>query len=108
MPEQGDFRQDPRMQLFISEITQHVGAQLQGLVQQSIAQLEKSISPAGRPVAVSRRREDGASETQHTTTPQLLAELNDRIRDLTDELYEANRLVRIQLKDAEPRARRRG
>jgi hypothetical protein len=88
------------MQVFIQEITNHVGATLQGLVQQSIAQIEKTMSPSGRPVVVARLNTDRNPENRHTTTPQLLAELNDNLIDLVDELRDANDLVRQQMDGA--------
>jgi biotin operon repressor len=73
---------------------------LENMFRQAVNAGQQSVSPAGRPVEVNRRE-----GKQVTTTPQLLAELNDNILELIEELKETNDLADEQLK-ATPRRRR--
>jgi hypothetical protein len=107
----GDFLNDPRIQMFGQQIAAHV-----------MRAVNTVIGPTGRPVEV--WREDpvtGAKTKQVSSSPQLLAELNDNIRmmngsihvllkemqELTDEIRQANEVGVAAVEDR-PRRRNRG
>jgi hypothetical protein len=92
---------DPRIQELLAEIGNIMGARLHAHLQQ----VNATISPAGRPVDVLRRDENNKNIVQQTTTPQLLAELNDNLQDLIAEIQYANDKADGSSK---PRRRRRG
>jgi len=106
----GDFLNDPRIQMFGQQIAAHV-----------LRAVQTVIGPTGRPVEV--YREDpltGAKIKQISSSPQLLAELNDNIRvmigelrnmtvemqSLTDEVRQANEVGVAAVADR-PRRRNR-
>lgn len=56
------------------------------------------LAPGGRPVQVPRRHAPApASMLMQTTTPQLLAELNDNLIDLIIELQRSNDLAQVDM-----------
>lgn len=96
---------DPRVAELVSEVTQRVGALMtetmrnfgaqQGVhtratLEQMFAQFKEALAPQNRVVPVVRRDEQNNPVHQQTTSPQLLAELNDNIVDLITELQIAN------------------
>jgi hypothetical protein len=99
---------DPRVQELISEIGNMMGARLAAHLQQ----VNATITPAGRPVDVFRRDENNKPVTQTTTTPQMLAELNDNMDDLNDnvcDLIDAiDALRKGGAREQRTRRRRRG
>ena len=110
MPPPPNFSDSPAFKSFVDIVTQEMKQSLASLMQQSVARIEQSVSPAGRVVNVRRRDENNQPRVEQSTTPQLLAELNDNLVDLVDTLAEANDLVRRQLdqvEDVAPRRKRR-
>jgi len=96
VPSESEFLNDPRIQLFGQKIAQAVGSSVSEIIHHAVRQIEQNISPAGRPVEVLRLSRNGQNIKKQTTTPQLLAELNDNIKELTEAIREANELVREQ------------
>lgn len=88
------------MQQMAAELFNLLGPALGNVFQQAMNTMQQNLSPSGRVVEVQRR-----SGVQKTTSPQLLAELNDNMGDLIAELKRTNELAEEQLEDA-PRRRR--
>lgn len=104
MPQPNDILNDPRVQAFSQKIVSDVAQ----LMNQAMSHMQQSLSPAGRVVDVLRR-----SGAKKTTSPQLLAELNDNMMELNSnlaaliaELQRANDLGEDALDD-EDRARKK-
>lgn len=89
------FLNDPRIQAFARKITQDILQQVMPVIGE--------IRPGGRVVEVVRRNTENQAVRQPTTTPQLLAELNDNLIDLVDELRHSNDLA----EGLRPRVKRR-
>lgn len=87
MPPSGpeNFLNDPKIQVFGNWLAQEVLQKLKPVIGE--------LRPGGRPVIVSRRDRDHNPIKQETTTPQLLAELNDNLIDLVDELALSNSIA---------------
>lgn len=89
------------LQQMAAAMFQALAPALEHMFQQAVNAGQQNMSPAGRVVEVQRRR-----GKQQTTSPQLLAELNDNIVDLITELQRTNELADEQLDNA-PRKRHR-
>ena len=105
-PDPREVISDPRFKVgaqhLAGEVFRVLGPALDQMFQQAMAAMQQNLSPAGRVVEVRRKR-----GMQQTTSPQLLAELNDNMMDLIEELKRTNELAEEQLEeDAAPRRRR--
>jgi hypothetical protein len=89
------------MEQMAAELFRLLGPALGQMYQQTMAAMQSTLSPAGRVVEVKRRR-----GIEQTTSPQLLAELNDNMEELIAELRKTNELAEESLEDAAPRRRR--
>lgn len=104
----GGVMNDPRVAELVSELTGRVGAVMadtlraygeqQGQtarvsLEQMFAKFKEAMAPQNRVVPVLRRDENNNLVPQQTTTPQMLAELNDNIADLIAEIQYANELA---------------
>ena len=90
------------MSQMAAELFRLLGPALGQMYQQTMAAMQSTLSPAGRVVEVKRR-----SGVQQTTSPQLLAELNDNMADLIAELRRTNELAEESFDTVAPRSRRR-
>jgi len=91
-----DFLRDPRVQVFGKMLSDQVNQTMAGMITQLVQRLEQTLSPAGRVVKVVRHDDDGMEYEEQTTTPQLLAELNDNLIDFME-----------LMDDQRPRSRKR-
>ena len=87
-PSDPNFINNPHVQMFGRALADHINQTLAGMLTQVMAKMEQNLSPAGRVVQVTRRDERGKAIEVSTTTPQLLAELNDNITDLINTIQE--------------------
>ncbi len=103
-PDPAQVFNDPRFkavtQQFAAEVFKTLGPALGQMFQQVLGAVNQNMSPAGRVIEVQRKR-----GRQQTTSPQLLAELNDNMEELIEELKKTNELAEESL-DAAPRKRR--
>ncbi|NDQ57322.1 MAG: hypothetical protein GZ088_09655 [Acidipila sp.] len=107
MPSPEDVIADPRFQAVITGISARVGQSMAQMLQAHLQEVAKTMGPAGRIVEVIRRDVDNRPIPQQTSSPQLLAELNDNMTDLIAELQHMNDLVEQQSDAVAPAPRRR-
>lgn len=87
------FLNDPRVQVF--------GQKIAADVLQAIGPMLGQLAAGGRVVEVRRRDAENRVVKQPSTTPQLLAELNDNLVDLIDELRRSNDIAMYDLQLSE-------
>lgn len=129
MPPPNEAPQDARVQALLNDIItgvngvvqqhaqqlgqrngEHVNAvatQMLKTIQQHVTQLAHHLAPQNRAVEVVRVTEQGAPVPQQTTTPQLLAELNDNMMDMCDlmenlsrQMAQLNKLTKQAIKQS--------